>query len=434
MTYQHRQSITPRFYSTICFVCALGMTNAWALDTTADATSKKPGFIIDSYHVLPEAQFSAYYDDNIYATESGQVDDYVGVTTGTLKIKSLWAKNSLQANAGYSHGEYLDNDSENYDDAWIDFNGRYEIDPKTNLYGGAGYYRKHEGRDSKESSASGDEPTVYDFWNIQLGGRHQIGDYTVRLVGTYDEWDYEDIMQTVVENNVQNEDQEEEEPQPAVVRVKLDNDFRNRVQTGLALRVSRGLDKQTDLYVQGMFNNRNYESQDLEGVNRDSYGYNVSAGVIRKFGSKDRIQAYVGGLYQEYEDFDSVEALDFGFNLRWYPADGYKLTGNLTRTLGEATETGVSGYLYTNLNLQLDKRIITNYVGTVTLDYGDVEYKGANGWDEDFYSVGLGVSYYMSPHMFFTTSYSHAVNASEEDGYSYHKNLILISFKAKLAP
>lgn len=401
-------------------VSGLGLSSVWAADTAVNTSSskdqkkekpKKPGFYTDSFHILPEFQITGYHDDNIYATDRPKESDIVTILSPTLKINSHWDRHSLKMNAGANLGFYTDNTDENYEDLWAEASGRYEISSATSLFGGAGYKKKHEGRDSKESAQSQDEPTTYDVLSMQFGGRQKLSDYVIRLGVTYEKMDFDNVGDLV-------------------------NDDRDRTHAGLGLRVTRGLDKQTKVFAQGLLNKRAYdEDLDLGDYDRDSAGYTAAVGLIKKFGKKDRIEAYLGLLSQEYDDagFDTVTEPNFGVNLRWYPAETYKFTGSLNRTLSETTEDGASGYLYTNLNLQLDKRMFTDYVGYVSYGYGYSDYQEFDR-DDTFNSFGIGLNYYMSPHLFFSGSYSHIDNDSSDDDYDYDRNLFLISFKAKLAP
>ena len=145
-----------------------------------------------------------------------------------------------------------------------------------------------------------------------------------------------------------------------------------------------------------------------------------------------RILGLLGHLMAR-TSFSTVTEPDFGVSLRWQPAETYKLTGSLKRNLGETTQYGSSGYLYTRLNLQLDKRMFTDYVGYISYGYGVVDYQDVTR-EDTLNSLGVGLNYYMSKHIFLSGSYSYINNDSNDYFYDYSRNLFLVSFKAKLAP
>lgn len=389
-------------------------------DSTEASSTKKPGYYTESFHILPEVQLTGYYDDNIYATDQQQVSDYVAILSPMLKIKSLWKRHSLKLDAGANLGRYDDNAGEDYNDAWAEVDGTYDVGDKTSLFGGAGYSKKHEPRDSKESARLVTEPTTYNVTDLRLGLRQGLGDLTLRVAGTYQALDYDNVGLVY-------------------------NDDRDRTVTGLGARVSKLIDKRLSVYVQGFLNKRDYdEAYDQLGYDRDSQGYTASVGFTKGFARNGRINAYLGWLAQEYDDprFHNVSEPNFAASLRWYPAESYKLTASVDRTLSETTEEGSSGYLYTKLDLQLDKRMFNNIVGYLSYGYGLAEYQDI-GREDVMHSFGLGVNYYMTQQVLISGGISHLSNDSNDqtlyglepgDTYDYERNLVLLSIKVKFSP
>jgi hypothetical protein len=388
-----------------------GMASA---ETATDGQQVEPGYSTDDFHIQPEIQLTTYYDDNIYATNRAEVSDFITIFSPVLKIHSHWDKHSLKFETGANIGRYLDNPTENYDDYWFEASGTYEIGSNTTLFGDAGYYMKHEGRDNKDSIQSADGPTTYDVQSLGLGGRHRLGKTVIRLVLGYEKLDYDNIG-------------------------NLFNDDRDRTHNAVGLRVTREIDNQTRVYVQGLFNDRDYVLV-TNGVNRDSSGYSAVAGLIRSLGDKGRIEGYAGVLSQDYDDtnFEKVTAADFGIKLNWYPAESWKVTGNLNRSLRETTDEGASGYLLTKLDLQVEKSISSKVTGYAAYTYGYYDYQGIARKD-DYNAVTLGANYQLGRDVLVSGSYSYHDNNSNDAvlnpfpgvSYDYNKNLFLLSLKAR---
>lgn len=386
---------------------------------------KKPGYYTESFHILPEFQATGYYDDNIYATDQAKVSDYVAIFTPTVKIRSLWDRHSLKMSAGANFGRYQDNSAEDYNDVWAELDGGYDLGENSNLFGGAGYSKKHEARDSKESHRSGIEPTTYEVQDLRLGLRQGYGDLTLRVAGTYQALNYANM--------------------PASDGSVIVNDDRDRTVSGLGARATKKLAKGSAVYLQGFVNRRSYdETPDQSGYDRDSQGYTASVGMTRALARKGKFDAYIGMLSQEYDDpsFDRVTEPAFAVNLRWYPAETYKLTANLDRTLSETTELGASGYLYTRLDLQLDKKLLNNIVGYLSYGYGLADYQEV-GREDVINSFGLGLNYYLSQKVLISGGFTHISNDSNDvtlsglapdETYDYERNLVLVSIKVKLSP
>ncbi len=374
----------------------------------------EPGYDTGSFHIQPELLLTTYYDDNIYATDRIKVSDYITILSPVLKIHSHWDKHSLKFEAGANIGRYLDNPAENYDDFWFEASGNYEIGSNTTLFGDAGYYRKHEGRDDKDNLQSVDGPTTYTVESLGLGGRHRLGKTVIRLVLGYEKLDYDDIG-------------------------NINNDDRDRTHNALGLRVTREIDNRTRVYLQGLFNARDYVLV-TNGVNRDSSGYSAVAGVIRGLGKKGRVEGYAGVLSQDYDDaaFETVTTADFGLKLQWFPAASWKLSGNLKRSLRETTEQGASGYLLTQLDLQAEKTLSSKVRAFAAYTYGYHDYQGIARQD-DYNAVTLGANYQLSRDVLITGSYSYHDNNSNNEvlnplpglSFDYSKNLFLLSLKAR---
>jgi hypothetical protein len=391
-------------------------------DDSGDA-KQKPGYYTESFHIMPELQLTGYNDDNIYATDLLQESDYVAIISPMVKIKSLWDKHRLNLNAGANLGRYAENSDENYNDAWLEADGSFALGDSSSLFGGAGYSHKHEPRDSKESTSLGVEPTTYDVTDLRLGLRQGYGDLTLRVAGTYQALDYDNVER--------------------IGGGTVDNSDRDRSVGGLGARVSQRLDKNLSIYLQAFLNNRDYdEAMDQFGFDRDSKGYTASFGATKKFGRNNKIDAYLGWLVQDYDDyrFEQVSTPNFAASLRWYPAASYKLTASLDRTLSETTEYASSGYLYTRFDTQLDKRMFNNIVGYLSYGYGLVDYQDV-GREDVINSFGVGINYYMSKRVLISGGYTYINNDSNdesefivlpEDTYDYTRNLLLISVKVKL--
>jgi hypothetical protein len=387
----------------------------------ADSAAGKPGYLFDSYRLLPQIEVTGYYDDNIYATKRARESDQVVVISPSLSIDSLWDRHSLALEAGAMVGRYLDNSAEDYEDFWVKGDGQIDLTESSRIYAGAGYSVNHESRDSKESAAQQiDEPTTYDASSLQIGVDQRVGQAgLIKFGGTYEALNYDNIG-------------------------TLYNDDRDRRVTGLGLRYSRPIADQTLLYAQGILNQRSYDDEhDQFGYKRDSDGYNAYIGLSRESEAGHRIEAYVGYLEQDYDDnrFDHLREPNYGFDVLWYPAAETKVSGKLERSLNETTEVGSSGYLYTGFDLQLDQKLYTDVMGYLNYNNGLAEFQDV-GREDSTQTFTLGLKYYMSPKVMLSGSFSHIDNDSNDRNrvspisgtYDYTRNLFFITLRARLTP
>ena len=98
-----------------------------------EALSKIHGYSLGYFKVQPEVNFFYGHDDNIFAEhDNEQHDDIYGIS-GNLSLKSDWDKHKLNFNAGLESGRYDQYDDEDYDDYWLNTDGRYDLSKYTNF-------------------------------------------------------------------------------------------------------------------------------------------------------------------------------------------------------------------------------------------------------------------------------------------------------------
>jgi hypothetical protein len=398
---------------------SLNSASLSASEPPVDGGFKQPGVYTDDFHILPEVEVSVYGDDNIYATKGSEESDRVALVSPRLGAKSLWESHRLDFDMGAHFGRYADNTTEDYDDYWL--SGEVEIDLSTasQLYAGAGYSSNHESRDSKEGAGQQlVELTTYDARSLQFGLNQRFGATSAKLGLTFETLDYDNAG-------------------------SLYSDDRDRSIYGVGIRVSRFF-SHTELYAQTLVNRRDYkERRDQFGYVKDSEGLTAVVGLTQEFSSGHQLDAYLGYLSQDYEEsrFGQVSELTYGLDLRWYPASKTQVTGRLEHTLNETTEVGASGYLYSDVDLQLDQKLATDFLGYINYNYGLAEFQEV-GREDVIQSVSLGLKYYASPWVMLTGSYSYIENDSNDlnrvagvsGSYDYERNLFFLTLRARLAP
>ncbi|MBU1396912.1 MAG: outer membrane beta-barrel protein, partial [Gammaproteobacteria bacterium] len=90
-----------------------------------------PGIAWGSFLAYPELSLAATYDDNIYAERTAVTEDVVYTLSPSLGLKSNWKQHALNFDGGADFDRYRDNDSEDVDDYWLGFDGRYDLSPRT---------------------------------------------------------------------------------------------------------------------------------------------------------------------------------------------------------------------------------------------------------------------------------------------------------------
>lgn len=371
------------------------------------------GVIIDSFRLLPKLVVTEVFDDNIFFTRNDRVQDFITVFSPSLAVESDWAKHEFNLRSGLDIGRYEANDSENYIDYWASTDGRYDLTPNWNLFGGSEFYRDHEGRESPDDDV-GTAPTTFKDIRSHLGTAARIDRLSLRFGGTFQRLDYRDVPRTLGEIN---------------------QDDRDRSLFAMGSRLGYELAPGYKAFVQGTYDVRRYKSSlDDFGFDRDSDGYQVAGGLGIEAGDNLKAEILAGYMAQSYGDpaLDSVGAVDLGVRLTWRPTPFTILTGFVDRSIAETTLPGASSYLNTALGVTVTHELTNNLIFTGRGTYANNDYRGI-GRQDNLFSAGLGLRYLLSKNVFAEGEYSFRHRDSSDSTENYISNAVLLRLGAQLA-
>ena len=319
--------------------------------------------------VQPSIDWHRVYDSNVFATESDTIDDWINIVEPRLLLIREDQQVSLELDLGAALGRYDEQSRENYDDYWLGFELRNDLGARTRFFGGFEYRAEHEGRDSPNSDISGVSPTPLDSRIAQAGLLHKAETFQLRVGGMYEMRRFDDV---------------------ASAGGILVNADRNRDHYGLGSRLSHVVNPTTNLFMQVMYDKRAYQrDRDRDGFVRDSYGYRAAAGVRHRRHAGLLIEAFVGGLTQNYQDerFSDDTALDFGAQIDWRVRPATRIGITATRSLEETIERDASGYLVSEIDIKLQQDHQHELSTEINGYCGYLDYRGIARRD---HVVGLG--------------------------------------------
>ncbi len=382
--------------------------------------AKKPGYHTTNFRFRPSLSLTETYDDNIFATDTGETSDWISVLSPQLRVDSTWPEHSLKFNAGAEIGRYKEYDAENYQDYWVNLEGRYNATDTIELFGGLGMASDHEGRDSPEAEIAGQSPTTYSTLSAHAGVKTVFDALTLRTGATFERVDFDNV--------------------PAATGLLI-NDDRDRDLFGLGARLSYALTEQDQVFLQALYDRRDYDlGEDIAGFDRDSDGYRAAVGFISKFGGGNKAEAYVGVLEQNYEDdrFDTVRKPDFGGKLTLRPTPATKITANLQRALNETTLTGSPGYFSTSLAGKIEYRVTPRFIPYASVAYEVADYL-QSARDDDSLSAEAGLKYFLTRNTYLVTGVRHyARDSNDADRVSgsndFTKNTLFLTFATQGYP
>ena len=374
-----------------------------------------------SFLVFPEVSLAATYDDNIYAERpdgalhSYLTHDVVYTLSPAVTVKSNWARHALNFNAGGDFDRYQTHDSENVNDYWLGFDGRYDISPNTNLFGGARHSRDHEDRSTPGSNLSQVEPTLYDHEEAHLGVAHAFGAFRLRAGGTYDQYDYQNGAL----------------PSGASVN----NDFRDHNLSSLGVRLGYVLSPQYEVFGQVSTDTRRYDNLiPGQSFNRDSDGYRAAAGL--KFTLQpQRVagEAFAGVMQQnfDYSGFSDINKPYFGALVAWKPTSLTTATAFIDRSLEETVVndgagTYASSTIDTTYGFEVERRLTSKLSANGRAAYTRSQFNDFDRLDK-IIDAGAGLRYYVMPTVYVGADLRIVDRASSFLNAQYSRNQVLVS-------
>ncbi len=385
---------------------ALAQANPIASEPPA-AASTGPKTSVDA-----SLDFGGGYADNLFATRNVEVDDFVFIARPSLRITTVKGDSRLTVRGEGELARYAEHSRENYNDWLLGTDGRLRASPGILLLGGADYESEHEFRESPEAQ-NGSRPTRYQLLHGFVGAILGSGPFTVRPAVTVDRYNFEDV--------------------PADGPV-INNDDRDRAQLELGVRLSQRVANRTDVFVQGVWDSRDYRQKlDNFGFRRDSTGGSVNAGLRKVFSPQLNGELFVGYLRQNYRDprLKDIGAVDFGAALDWTAPNGLGVTFRFDRSVEETTLPGSSSYLVSGGSVTFKASPHPRIETGLTLAGSLYDYQG-DPRTEFVTSANLWARQWLSRNIYAQLDYGLSQRTSNAAGFDYDENRLLFRIGAQL--
>ena len=364
------------------------------------------GVRLGDFIVYPEAQLSEFYDNNIFATKTGEVNDYVTVLSPQIYVASDWSKHMLNFQAHTDVTRYKTHHTEDSTDYWFSTEGRYDFTNLTNAFGGLLYGNFHEDRDSPDD-VNGIEPTIYTDKRAYAGVSHTIGKVTVRVGGTADRLQFQDTLTSTG---------------------PITNGDRDRDHLTSGVRTSYKLNDVFTPFVDGSFDGRNYRlSRDDNGFDRDSTGYKLTAGTQFRVAGVIDGEVYGGYLRQNYDDpvLPNVSTPAFGGNVRWRFIPSTLFIGWFDRSVEETTLIDASSYVFSGGGASIEHDITSALLLTVRGGISKSDFQGIDRIDDE-YDSSIGLRYKFADHFYVAGDYRFTRRISNVSTADYARHQVFV--------
>lgn len=323
-----------------------------------------PGIRSGAFLVYPRLEVSAETNDNIYATGTNEVDDYIFHVRPELSIESDWSQNFLTAYARGSLNRYADNDGENTDEYGLGASGRIDATRLSNIGFGADYTSSFEPRTAPSAPRNAVEPTPLDTAQAYISASRSAG--YVKLSGRADwrSFDYEDGrdgLGTIIEQ-----------------------DNRDRDVVSVSGRVDFAISPDTAFFFQATGNERSYDvASTTLSPNRDSSGSEFLIGTSFELSALVRGELAAGYIQQDFEEaaFDDVDGFGVRAQLEWFPSELTTINVAAGRTIEDTPTPGVGAFIANSASIGVDHELLRNLILNGRLSWSRDDYQGIDRED-----------------------------------------------------
>ena len=370
-----------------------------------------------AFTLAPKATAAVTSDDNIYATKNNETDDLIGTLIGEIAATTNWSRHDVTASVKVQNDSYQDNSNEDATTYNAKVAGRLDVMRDFALVGGANFEHDVEARTASGiASTTLAKPVRYDISGFDLGGARAFN--RLRLTGAYAYRDanYEDARD--------------------LNGLVVDQDYRDHTTQRASLRGDYAVSPNTALFVKWAGNRRDYDTPALGGYNRDSDGYELTAGADLDLTGVIRGQVQVGYLSQDFEDINTsdISGFDASGEIEWFPT---QITTVTFRAAREVQDTGLitsPAALATTGGVQVDHELLRNLLLTGRYEYSTSDYQRIDRKDDRSAAV-FGVNYLANRHFNVQLFYSYLKQSSSGDpstvGVDYTVNRFSVSLVAK---
>jgi len=347
------------------------------------------GLRMGSFMAYPKLSLGVEHNDNIYATDGGEIDDLIWRVAPEISISSDWSRHALNAYARSNILRYQDFDTENTEDLSVGASAQIDMQRNSFITLGVDYADLVEPRTSPNAVVGAVEPTEYETLAARAAVSHELN--RLRLSGGYafKSFDYEDGRN--LGGGV------------------IPQQYRDRDEHVVTARADYAVSPATAIFLEVSRNVRDYRlARPAVTLVRDSEGTQALVGSNFELGATARGEIAVGYLSQEYDDptLSDIDGFGARAQVEWFPTQLTTVTFTGSRTIEESASPGSAGYTSANIGVKVDHELMRNVILTGNVSQGKDDYQGITREDDRF-NAGVGATYLLNRHVGLTVAYSH---------------------------
>lgn len=385
--------------------CGLLLLMANGLGTVAHAQGDRAqGIRAGSLIFKPVLELSEGYDSNIFEDTRGGTGSFITTLRPSLSVESDFSRHRIGASVGMRFDTFHQSTDDNTHTAFARTNGVLDITRRLRVRATAGYDRQAGQRGSDDVGTNIAGPVYSDRYRAGLRVQYLPGDFRVEPFVNAEVRDFMDRGQVV------------------------DQDDRDRARMEGGLEVGYRLAPGYEAFVRGSYFDVNFlDAVDSAGIDRDSSGVNVLAGVNLKLSRLLNGSAGVGFVFSSFDDPAFQNTTDFTarVGLDWTPRRRWRLSLNGNRELSQTNVAGASDSIQTNLTLAARYEIMRILNGFARVGFNRDEFSGAGRTDTGFL-LGTGLDWAVTRQASLRLAYNYRQEVSTDPTAEFSKHVVTV--------
>ncbi len=370
------------------------------------------GIRAGGFVILPQVAISESYDDNLFAAQSGTIDDFITNIEPAVVLRSNWNRHSLVASARANFGLHADNDKEDYQDYSVGGDLRLDLLRDTYVTASLRYQKLHEERSSPDDG-NGTEPGEYELITPVVSLFNRFNRVSILARGSMSRLDYDDVP---------------------VAGGTVNHDDRDRDRTTAMLRAGYEINPEYEGFVRASYNTTNYDDAvDDNGFNRDSDGYEIVVGTRIDLTGVTFGDVYIGYVSTEYDDarLARINGVTFGADLTWNVTELTTIRFGIVRTIEETTSGSASGTFDTGFDVSADHELLRSVILSAGFGFKQSDFEGISRKD-DYRNFRLAAKYLVNRNLNLILQYDRIDRESNALNADFTSNLFTLRLVGQL--
>lgn len=363
---------------------------------------------IGSFFLYPTLSASVLGTDNVFATDTDRRSEFYTVLHAEAALRSNLSRHSLRLR-GYVdqtvHAKFSAEDTTEYGAV---LNGTLDVTRRTQLVFRAAAEHQAEERTSYNTVLAARSPVRYGHYMGSAILNQDLAPIALSAGISYERYQFDDAT--------------------SFAGAPLSQRYRDYGQISGVASATYTVYPGLAVLLRGSVDKHSYSlaaTSPLQpgGLNRDSSGGRIEAGLQVNVTSLLYGEARVGYLKRDYSDpaFRDVSGLSFAVDLLWNVTPLTSLKFGADRSIDEASSTTIAGNRRTQFDLSADHELLRNLILSLAGSYGRIEPLGPVSLSS-FYRGSFDARYLMSRRVSFRAGYLFNKRTAPTSDYRFREN------------